>query len=118
MLIAGSYRVLGPKYVVAAPALNRRHFDDDLTVEVEQVLHSHRPTVGVVRGGVERRVARQAVGLEVDAGVPQHATGIGPARQQLRAFEAGEEVEVGNEVQRVEGRDVESEVPPRNERIL
>src|SRR5882724_11304804 len=76
VLIAGPEGILVSQ-CAGAPTLDDRPLDDDLTVEAEQVFESERPAVGVVRGGVERRVGCQAVGLEVEAGVPQHAAGIG-----------------------------------------
>src|SRR5258708_39687632 len=107
MLIAGSDGVFRPQRVVA-PALDRGRFDDNLTIKVgEQVLQSQRPAVRVARGGVERRIARQAVGLERDSSVPQYAAGIAPARQRLRVFEAGKKVEVRDEIQRIDDRPYE-----------
>src|ERR1051325_6646356 len=78
---------LRPRRVVAA-RLVPRQLDDELLIEFEQVLEADGAAVGIVGGGGERRVRGQAVGLEVDAGVLQHAAGVGRPGPRLRRLEA------------------------------
>src|SRR5258708_26937431 len=64
MLIAGSDGVFRSQRVVA-PALDRRRFDDNLTIEVgEQELQSQRTPVRCASRRDERRRTGQQVGLE------------------------------------------------------